>query len=71
MSRAEAKTPRPEMIRLLQQALRLEYEDVFLYLRESSLFKKKLIRGERLGQIFSRFCDSEISHADRVATALM
>jgi hypothetical protein len=63
--------PLQHYIQLLQTALVLEYEDIFLYLRESALFKSKLINGEDLGALFHRFCDSEMWHADRPAAELI
>jgi rubrerythrin len=55
---------RPETVDLLQKALIMEIEDVFLYLREAQLFRRKLVAGERLAQAFVEFALNEMRHVD-------
>ena len=58
-------------IKLLNSAFEKEYNDVFLYLREAELFKKKIVLGEKIERIFSDFSAMELRHADRVASKLI
>src|SRR3989339_1101456 len=58
-------------LELLNTAFIAEYEDVFLYLRESSIFKKKIAGGEKLAEIFEDFSVMELKHADLLAMKLI
>ena len=58
-------------IKLLNEAFEKEYNDVFLYLREANLFRKKIVSGERIGNIFESFSLMELRHADRLVSKIL
>ena len=60
-----------KLIKLLNTAFEKEYEDVFLYLREAELFRKKIVDGERLGDIFEDYSIMELHHADRISSKMI
>lgn len=60
-----------KIIELLSTAFEMEQNDVFIYLREADLFKRKVVKGEKLSQIFKAFSDMELRHADIVASKLI
>jgi bacterioferritin (cytochrome b1) len=59
-----------ESLQLLQKVLILEHEDVYLYLRESALYQKKLVGGHNLARLFTDYGLSEMRHADLMAMAI-
>ena len=67
----ENVTVKKRMIKMLSFAFENEYADVFLYLKEAELFKKKIVSGDRIGRIFTDFSLMELRHADRVASKLI
>lgn len=58
-------------VKLLNTAFEKEYNDVFLYLKEAELFRKKLVDGEVIGKVFETFSVEELRHADRIAAKLI
>ncbi len=60
-----------ELFWLLSSAFEDEYADVFLYLKEADLFKKKIVNGERLADLFEGFSAQELRHADRLAMKML
>ncbi|MBN1823422.1 MAG: ferritin-like domain-containing protein [Endomicrobiales bacterium] len=60
-----------KMMALLNQVLQQEYLEVFTYLKEAELFRKKLSGGENLGQIFENFSQEELRHVDRISAKLI
>jgi rubrerythrin len=58
-------------VKLLNEAFEKEYNDVFLYLKEAGLFRKKIVSGERLGGLFEGFSLTELRHADRIAAKII
>ncbi|HOW28025.1 MAG TPA: ferritin-like domain-containing protein [Elusimicrobiota bacterium] len=59
------------LVRRLQDLLAMEYEDVFLYMWEASLFKKRLGGGDSLHHRFSLLSSTEMRHADRLVGLLI
>lgn len=55
-----------ELIKLLNEALSLEYSDVFLYPREAKTIEDKKISG-----MFEEFGTTEIRHADIISMKLL
>lgn len=60
-----------KLLELLNTAFELEYNDIFLYLKEAGLFQKKLVAGEKLAKIFEEFGRMELYHADRLAMKII
>ena len=60
-----------KFLKLLNEAFEAEYNDVFLYLREADRFRKKLVSGARLGEIFDKFSLMELRHSDRIAAKII
>jgi bacterioferritin (cytochrome b1) len=65
------KGGKEKLLQLLHEAFEGEYNDTFGYLREASLFGRKLAGGERLDAVFSRFSTMELNHADAVAAKII
>ena len=55
-----------ELIKLLNEALSLEYSDVFLYPREA-----KTIEDKRVSEKFEEFGKAEVRHADIISMKLL
>jgi len=60
-----------EFLALLTTAFQCEYNDVFLYLREAALFRRKIVDGERIAAAFEKFSQMELRHADRVSMKIL
>ncbi len=60
-----------KFIKLLNIAFENEYNDVFLYLKEADLFRKKMVSGDKIGGIFNDFSVMELRHADRLAMKMI
>jgi rubrerythrin len=60
-----------ELLPLLNQAFGVENSELFLYLREASIFKGKVIGGVDLGMLFEKFSQMELRHADRLAMKII
>ncbi|HCJ67311.1 MAG TPA: hypothetical protein DHV62_08330 [Elusimicrobia bacterium] len=60
-----------KLLELLNLAFEMEYVDVFLYLKEAGMFKKKIVAGEKLAKIFEEFSQMELIHADRLAMKII
>jgi bacterioferritin (cytochrome b1) len=64
-------TEKEKFLGLLNKSFETEYNDVFLYLREADLFRKKTVEGDKLGVIFDKFSLMELHHSDRVAAKII
>ncbi|HBU70525.1 MAG TPA: hypothetical protein DEE98_09125 [Elusimicrobia bacterium] len=60
-----------ELLNLLSHAFEMEYNDVFLYLREAERVKRKLRDGEKLAKMFEEFSMTELRHADRLSSEII
>lgn len=60
-----------KLLELLNSAFEMEYADVFLYLKEAGMFKKKIVAGEKLAKIFEEFSQMELRHADHLAMKII
>lgn len=59
------------LIEILNEAHQTEYFDTFLYLKESRLFKSKIVNGDDISKIFDNFFKSELIHTDIIAEKLI
>lgn len=60
-----------KLLELLKYAFEMEYTDTFLYLKEAEMFKRKIIDGEKLANIFEKFSQMELRHADSLAKKII
>lgn len=64
-------TDKPRYRELLEKVFQMEHYETLLYLREADLFVKKIIGGDKLGDVFKEFSSMELKHADRIAVKLL
>jgi len=65
------KSTEPDVLALLNEAFSLEYNDVFLYLREADIFRSAKVKKTEVAKMFEEFSLEEMRHADQLSVLIL